>query len=444
MTRAARLFAIVAAAGLAASTACREPRGVRVVLVTLDTLRYDAMRGAPDRPSRMPRTLGRADRGLLFDAFYASTSSTQPSHATLFTGLHPWQHGVTRNGQVLHDDYTTVAEVFRGAGYGTHAVVGSFPVSRRFGFAQGFDEFSDEFDEGDVPRVWDGSHDPEERYRRSGARVTDVALAQIERAREPKQFFWFHYFDAHSPYGDTGPGPVERPWAVLEAARAGADVREAVARCHDAYDRDVTFLDGLLERLLARLDRDAARFETHVVLVADHGESFGEDGSLAHGRRLTPGQIHVPLVVLSPRVTPAVRRDVAGSIDIPATLFSLARLPQKAAGGRDLTLAPAGPTVAVGMRRTFEKPNPDFRLDGRVHLLDFDLFYAVGGDAVLYTGNGAGLREMADTTHVRSDAGERLKALFGSFEARLKEARHAPEPREPEVQEALKALGYVD
>ena len=59
---------------------------------------------------------------------------TQPTHATLFTGKHPWQHGVTRNGQILLEERRTVAEELREAGFATRAVVASFPLAGRFWF----------------------------------------------------------------------------------------------------------------------------------------------------------------------------------------------------------------------------------------------------------------------------------------------------------------------
>ena len=48
--------------------------------------------------------------GARFEDAYAPTSTTAPTHATLFTGLHPWEHGVPRNGRVLADEHVTLAE----------------------------------------------------------------------------------------------------------------------------------------------------------------------------------------------------------------------------------------------------------------------------------------------------------------------------------------------
>jgi arylsulfatase A-like enzyme len=429
---------VVAMAGLGCHGGSR---GTRVVLITLDTLRYDSFRGAEGRPSAMPRLLARAQRGVLFDRFFAATSSTQPSHATIFTGLHPWQHGLTRNGLALATGPTTVAETLHAAGFATQAVVAAFPLSARFGFAQGFDRFDEELTEGTLMPAWEGQGDPEERYYRLAGRVTTTAVAQIDTAKGSKQFFWFHYFDAHAPYGDTTEGPRLRPQDILAEAHAGRDVRAEVVRARELYDRDVSSLDASLETLLVRLDRDAGTYDTHVVVVADHGESFGEDGSLAHGKRVTRGQVHVPCVVLSPRVAPAVRTDVAGSIDVAATLLALSGVKGRPPGGHDL-LGPVRGGSAFGMRRTFRASQTELRLDGQPHALDENVFYAVDQDGRFYAGNRGGLKPEEGDMPADAAVARRLEAVFGAFERQVAQAG-SPAPLDPETERALKALGYL-
>src|SRR5262245_30074643 len=73
---------------LAPASCGRPSGGTRIVLVTLDTLRYDCVEGPS--PS-MPRLAAAARRGADFEGAWAATSSTQPTHASLLTGLHPWQ-----------------------------------------------------------------------------------------------------------------------------------------------------------------------------------------------------------------------------------------------------------------------------------------------------------------------------------------------------------------
>ena len=462
------LFGLLATAGLATLLAgCGgDRRPVRLVLLTLDTLRYDGLVPAEGEASPMPALMRRArEAGLVFERFYAATSITQPSHASMFTALHPWEHGVVANGQILQAEYTTVAERLREAGFATGGVVASFPVAGRFGFAQGFDEFSDDFVEQPIAwSQWEGHEVPEETFYSLAETITDRGLAMLERLSDPEsgggesesQFVWLHYFDPHDPYGDSAGVETMSPFRAFRAIEAGRDPGPLFPQFRQRYDHDLAFLDGQLERLFTRLDADADRYRTHVVIASDHGESFGEEGAIAHGMRVTEEQIRVPLVILSPEVEPALRGDVAGSIDVATTLLSLAGVPFDEApwsGGRDLTEpAPSAAEVepseadlrggAFGMRRTFRnKKATERRADGTVVPVPRYLFFAVDRAGRLYRGNEEGFLEGA------APESERLRrqvlAAFATFQRQAQEGA-APDAKDPETQDALRALGYLD
>ena len=204
-------------------------------------------------------------------------------------------------------------------------VVASFPLDRRFGFAQGFDVFEEVFDVAIPGGRWQGVPlDDGGAFYSLAENITARAMAQLDAAPGDRQLFWFHYFDPHSPYGDVAERRLTVPELFRIAEERPDEARRWIGRARRLYEADLARLDRSLRELFDRLDADAARFETHVVFTADHGESFGEDGSLGHGERVTKGQVHVPAFVVSPRLEPAVRRDVAGSADVAATLLALA------------------------------------------------------------------------------------------------------------------------
>jgi len=445
MRRALTAALTLAAAGLWSASCRPAPRAVRVVLVTIDTLRYDAFAGGPHGPPLMPRTRGRAAGGRTFERAFAATSSTQPSHASMFTGLHPWEHGVTRNGLALAAARRTVAESLGQAGFETFAVVASVPVSSRFGFAQGFQRFAEPFDRRFGVEAWEGVQVPDGRFYALADTVTDEALRQLDGARGGRQFLWVHYFDPHSPYGDTdASGRMITPADVVSRLAGDAAARAGLAdEARELYGRDVKALDRSLERLLARLEKDRALFETHVVVTADHGESLGEDQVIGHGNHLSPEQIHVPLFILSPRC-PSGRDDrVTGSVDVAATLLKLAGVEEKLGSGHDLSAPPGATPLAVGMRRTYDTPLEAFRTDGRKDRFDGYLFYAVEGDGGLRVGNGQSL--VGETGHAAPGPSEAraLTALFRRFEGQLA-GRPAAAPLDAETERALRALGYVN
>lgn len=414
------------------------PARVRLVLVTLDTLRYDVFAGGALRAA-MPRLLERARRGTRFSHFYAATSTTEPSHATMFTGLHPWQHGVVRNGEVLAGRFRTVAEVLREAGFETRAVVASYPLAAEFGFAQGFDAFYDRFTTGvRGARVWEGHTLPSGRFFSRADAVTAHALEALDAARGRRQFFWFHYFDPHAPYGSSrGKGWMESD--VFRRVAAGEPASDVIAEVRRRYREDASYLDRELDRLLARLESDAGRYETHVLVVADHGERLGEADSVGHGYGLDPVEIRVPALILSPKLPPGVREDVAGSIDVAPTLVALAGVDATWPGGRDLVRggASARPPGALGMRRTFRARQPGERLlDGSVRPIPPLLFYAIDADGRTRLFDGRRLLGPP----APDDAAQRER--FRAFERELAEhtARGALDPA---VGQRLRALGYA-
>jgi len=429
---------LLAIMGLSCGGSDQSP--IRIVLITVDTLRYDSFMGSDDRPGSMIITHALAERGSIFTHHYAATSTTQPTHATIFTGLHPWQNGIIRNGIVLADDVSTVTEQLKASGFNTGAVVASFPVSRKFGFGQGFDYYDDDFTVPYTP-TWNGRKIPGARFYSLADEITAKALAMLDRVRGPKQFYWFHYFDPHEPYGDTSlDAPIRLNSLLRTVIHNNKSAPAHLEQAHQYYDRDVEFLDRSLERIFRRLRMDADTIETHVIVTADHGESFGENGALAHGKRITNEQIHVPLFILSPRVHPGVREEPTGSIDIPARILSLAGLANNTSGGRDLTQESLKKSMVFGMRRVFAKPTQELRTDGKFHILDNFKFYAATHHGV-YRGDHSGITA-DDSGPVEKDIATELKELFHTFELKI-EGNASKELVDPETQKALEALGYV-
>jgi len=124
------------------------PARPSVLIVTLDTTRADALGcyGAPEWAT--PNLDALARRGVRFATARAPAPITAPAHATIFTGLYPFQHGVRDNGTfVLRDDVQTLAERLKAADYATAAVPAAIVVDSTFGLNQGFDHYFDPADQ---------------------------------------------------------------------------------------------------------------------------------------------------------------------------------------------------------------------------------------------------------------------------------------------------------
>jgi len=323
------------------------------------------------------------------------------------------------NGQSLTDDRTTLAEHFRGTGYETHAVVAWLPLSHRFGFGQGFDHYSEDSTLGEMA-TWVDHDVPEEKFFALADHVTDRALKQVDSATSDLQFFFLHYFDPHAPYGISAGERFSEARLFRELASGQSTTQQLLDRARRLYALDLAYLDDSLDRLFARLDEDSGEFETHVFLTSDHGERFGEAGGIGHGNQLTAAEIHVPAVIISPKVPPIRRDDVAGGIDVAPTLLTLAGLKSLSEGmrGRDISGTSTPPTRIWGMRRSTTRARLDERnLDGRTHILPKHWFYVIDSEGRIHRGNADHI------VHSPEDDGscteQDLAARFGALQARV-------------------------
>ena len=430
---------VLAAGGCGGEAPGERPQ--RVVVITLDTLRLDAFVGTLDVPTSMPRTRAWAEGGAVFQRYYSVSASTQPAHATLFSGRQPWEHGVTANGMVFSDAEETIVERLRDAGWATAAVVASGPLHASLGFDQGFEEYLHGF------TIDPDSADAEHSFGR-GDEITRLALEALDRLEGPRQFLWVHYFDPHAPYGDSvlseqlDSKQMLSPMSLLVRIKnSEGDAEALLETSRGFYADDVRYMDDQVAALLARLDADGAEVDTHVVMVSDHGELFGEGGSVGHGKRLLPELLHVPLVVRSPRVEPGLRQEPVGSSDVAATIEELAGLEPRH-GGESL-VRPLDPGRRVfGMRRTFLETYEERRIDNTLHALEPYLFFVFDGKALLagngravYRGDGGG--ELPAGT--RRD---RLAARFAKFEAQVMEL-DVESVTDEGMLKALEQLGYT-
>jgi len=304
--------------------AAKAAGGPNVLLVTVDTLRADALGCYGHGDAGTPVLDALAGRGVRFETGIAPAPLTGPSHASILTGLVPSRHGVRDNGgYVLPDVIPSLPELFRRAGYRTAAFVSGFPLARRFGFARGFDAFDDHFPRGDSRRA--------PYVERDARATTDTVLRWLEAAPAPASprtpfFLWVHYYDPHAPYEPPPPFAARPGWSP--------------------YHGEVAFVDAELGRLLGRLDEMGLAPSTVVLATADHGESLGEHGEETHGIFVYDSTVRIPWIVAGPGLAPGVvSRVVARAVDVAPTLLDLAGLPPLAGiDGRSLRPATAGDT----------------------------------------------------------------------------------------------------
>ncbi len=290
--------------------------GVDVVLITIDTLRADALGSSGNKKVSTPVLDRLAAAGRVFSEAHAHNVVTLPSHANILTGLYPYQHGVRDNsGFRLPSSIPTLATVLRAAGYATAAFIGAYPLDSEFGLDRGFEVYDDHYPKGSKPTEFVF---PE----RSGEEVVTRALDWWHRQEGRRRFLWVHLFDPHAPYA-----PPE-PFA---------------SRFRDApYLGEVAAADSHLGPLLGPfLDGDAP--PALIVVTSDHGEALGAHGEMTHGLFAYEATLKVPLILWGPGVERGRDERSAGHVDIFPTVLEAAGLagpPGDAGPGRSLLASP--------------------------------------------------------------------------------------------------------
>jgi arylsulfatase len=322
------LFALL---GLAGCGGRGDPRP-DLLLVTVDTLRADALAcygGAPDVGESLCALAG---DGTRFTWAFSAAPSTAPSVASIFTSRYPRDHGVTQHAtSALATDAKTLATVLANAGYATAAFVANPVLRRGRGFEQGFAIYDD--------RMTRRERNRPELLEREAGELTDEALAWARVARRP-WFLWLHYQDPHGPYEPPGAAPArDEPGATLlpllddQTGWRGIPAYQAlgVLRSAEAYRAryldEIRWLDGHVARLVAALDARDAR--PVVIVTADHGEALGEDEFwFAHGHSVGLDQVRVPLLWRRTRpAAPTVVASPVSTLDVASTLLSEAGIP---------------------------------------------------------------------------------------------------------------------
>jgi arylsulfatase A-like enzyme/Flp pilus assembly protein TadD len=294
-------------------------KGADIVLITIDTLRADALGFTGNAKVQTPVLDRLAAAGRVYPDTHAHNVITLPSHTNILTGLYPFQHGVRDNsGFVLGASVPTLATLLHDAGYATAAFVGAYPLDARFGLNRGFDVYDDHYPLGTNP-------DEFVIAERRGDKVVSAALSWWNGRQEKPRFLWVHLYDPHAAYDPPEPFASRYRDAPYLGEVAAVD----------------SFLAPLLTPHLAGQERPAL-----VVMTADHGEALGEHGEQTHGLFAYEPTLKVPLVLWGKGVTPGRDERAARHVDIVPTVLRAAGL--EAPGnlpGRSL-LAPAVPGIS--------------------------------------------------------------------------------------------------
>ncbi len=287
----------------------------RIILITVDALRRDALGAFNSQSGLTPRLDEFAKDCILFENAFTPSPWTVPSFVSMLTGTFASEHGVNEYTAPLPDGSRSIAEYLRDAGYAT-AAVGHQPQLLRMG--KGFDHF--DFWPRRLP--FNGHTTGGKLLWRlflhamSTPELTDRAIAWTNSHAAQEFFLWIHYLDPHGPWTPPERLLTDDPMrdsmgtAFLEttsAVRAGRAVRSLEERrwVRALYDAEVRYVDENIGRFMDAL-RQADLYDDSLIIVTnDHGEEFWDHDGFAHGHTLYNELVTAPLLVKLPGASKA-------------------------------------------------------------------------------------------------------------------------------------------
>jgi len=374
---------------------------VNIILVVIDTLRYDHVAANGNDRIRTPNLDALAERSWVFERAFASSFPTIPHRTDLITAhngrpFHAWKP--------LAFDVVTVPGLLAEAGYCTQ-LIHDTPHLVNAGHAFDWPFHAWTFIRGaevDRPRIdahpltylpnWKPDPlfdfvadaripDPPDhtlvtyvranRHRRreddwNAARLFRAAAEFLQANAGRENFFlWVDCFDPHEPW-DAPPrfvrmydhtpgydGSID-PRAFIAPTRPDLPepARRRIAAC---YAAKVSWVDHCFGEMLHALERSGLGDNTAVVVTADHGTSLYERGYFGKRWPLHEQEAHVPLIVHVPGGGRGRSDAFVQPADIAATVLGLAGVhPSPEMPGTDLLAqggsgpAPDRPVAVAG------------------------------------------------------------------------------------------------
>jgi hypothetical protein len=431
----------------------REKKPKVFIVIVLDTVRYDHTSLYGYSRKTTP-TLDRVSRdAVVFQNAYTTTSWTLPAHVSLFSGKNLDDHGVITPNDRISDRYPLVSEIFQEKGYVTAAFTGGGFIEDTYGFARGFQLYSN------IPgRVFSMN---------SSERVFNHFKKYIERFWGNDLFIFLHTYQAHAPYK----APHEYIDQINTDVRANLkgiknfirDNREyykAIDPVHrqmliDLYDASILYADKMLVGSVVDFLKEKEIYDdAMLVVLSDHGEEFYDHHSWEHGHTLYNELIKIPLLVKYPKNRLKGREETLVSIaDIPSMILKESGLPFEKKDFKDgMGQEKREIPVLLPISPIIKQFPPKISFVDKDHHFIFNIFDKKKQSFFNPLPPGVEEMELYDTKDYREKTNlyrnrkgivDRFGKRLGKYLKRIKSVKMKKFKLNKELEEKLKSLGYL-
>jgi choline-sulfatase len=287
------------------------PKDANLVLITVDTLRYDLGFMGYDKPIS-PNLDELAKKSTVFERSYALASYTGKSVGPMLIGKYGSEtHRNWGHFNKFSEEDQFIAERLKKAGVHSIGVHGHRYFGKWGGLERGFDVL-------DLSAAPPEGADWATATEVTSDRLTDAAIEQLGKVPAGKRFFlWVHYLDPHADY------------------KRHEGIENFGTNARGMYDGEVAFTDREIGRLLDHIANSAGADKTSIMVTSDHGEAFGEHKMWRHGVELWEVLVRVPLVVHVPGIAPKRVSERRSLIDLVPTIVDIMALPKPSGSGDD-------------------------------------------------------------------------------------------------------------
>jgi arylsulfatase A len=324
------VFASLLALGLAAGAAAATPQKPNIIFILGDDVGMGDIACTGSDRFKTPHIDALARGGTVFSHAYAEPLCG-PSRATIMTGRYVFRTGATNQdatGRFTPAAETMMPKILKPAGYVTSAIGkwGQLPL----GPAEfGFDDYL-KFQGSGV--YWNTQAKKGENYLLNGKQLP------LRDKQYMPDVMHDHLVDFITKHHDE---PFYIYYSMSHIHSEILPTPDSAPDSKDLYADNIAYMDKLVGKLVAELERQHLREKTLLVYFGDNGTATGHaEAATVRGRPLLgakgsmfEGGSRVPMVVNWPGVTPAgrVANDLIDSTDFVPTFAELAgaKLPEK-------------------------------------------------------------------------------------------------------------------
>ena len=293
----------------------------KVILISIDTLRADALSCYDSNGVATPHIDQLAEDSILFQNAISNAPWTLPSLISIMTGLSPSVHRGIRFHSKLHENLPTLAEKMLENGYYTGAIGNNHFLN--FGFSRGFIE-SDFYPHEIIqlfPYITALYYFPSilpkhmnSMQEVSTERLTQLTVDWLKTSSNKDFFFWLHYYDPHTPYSppkqylkDLTPEPRigmrfnAKKMSEFDGSNVPTLSTAEIEWIKTLYHAEVRYVDDNIGELMGELKRLGIYEDSLIILTSDHGEEFAEHTNFGHINNLHKELVWIPLIIKLPQ-----------------------------------------------------------------------------------------------------------------------------------------------